>query len=283
MSAPLITVGIPVYNGARTIKRAIDSALDQSYPNVEVVVSDNASTDRTGEICEQCAAADSRVKYVRQQTNVGPVENFRIAFSHARGELYMWLGDDDWLDLDYLQVASEILTKDPSVALVAGRAQYYRDGQPIRYGKKFSITDATPLRRVVSYLHHVKDNGIFHGLMRRADIPPKAIPYFLAGDWLVIASQAYRGKLLTLDEIVVHRDLGGASKSRAELVSTLRLPPWTARFPSTAIMVGAFQYFLRDPEVATDATPLSRLALSSGAAGVLAVRGARRFAKKYLR
>jgi glycosyltransferase involved in cell wall biosynthesis len=128
---PLVSVGIPTYNRASGLKRAVGSALAQSYENLEVVISDNASTDGTRELCESLARSDPRVRYHRQPENRGPTANFREVLDRASGEFFMWLADDDWIDTDYVSACVGERLHDPATALVAGRAAYYEGSRPL--------------------------------------------------------------------------------------------------------------------------------------------------------
>ncbi|HEY9297142.1 MAG TPA: glycosyltransferase, partial [Phormidium sp.] len=75
---PLVSIGMPVYNGDRYLRLALDSLLAQDYENFDLIISDNASTDKTQEICLEYAAKDSRIRYYRNQVNVGASENFKV-------------------------------------------------------------------------------------------------------------------------------------------------------------------------------------------------------------
>jgi glycosyltransferase involved in cell wall biosynthesis len=94
-TVPLMSIGLPVYNGMTHLRAAIESLLAQSYPNLEIIISDNASDDGTSEYCRALARVHPHVYYARNGTNVGPVENFRLVLSRARGEYFMWAAHDD--------------------------------------------------------------------------------------------------------------------------------------------------------------------------------------------
>jgi len=100
---PLVSVGLPVYNGENFIERAIESILGQRYDHIELIICDNASTDRTAQICEKYSAYDKRIRYFRQPKNLGAARNFNAAFEHARGEYFKWASHDDELAPDYLE------------------------------------------------------------------------------------------------------------------------------------------------------------------------------------
>src|SRR3989442_1198286 len=92
---PLVSIGLPIYNGERYLRQALDSLLSQAYENFELIVSDNASDDATPEICAAYAARDARIKYFRAPTNMGAVWNFNRVFELAGGEFFMWAAHDD--------------------------------------------------------------------------------------------------------------------------------------------------------------------------------------------
>lgn len=94
---PAVSIGMPVYNGEKYICEALDALLSQSHTDFELIISDNASTDGTGAICQQYAAKDGRIRYVRQAVNLGALANFTFVRDAARGECFMWAaGDDKW-------------------------------------------------------------------------------------------------------------------------------------------------------------------------------------------
>src|SRR6185369_14491682 len=94
---PRLTIGLPVYNGAKFIRATIDSILSQTFTDFEVIICDNASTDATSQICAEYAARDPRVRHVRNQTNIGPAPNYQKCVDLARGELFKWQAADDTL------------------------------------------------------------------------------------------------------------------------------------------------------------------------------------------
>ncbi|MBF9046467.1 glycosyltransferase [Rhodobacterales bacterium LSUCC0031] len=92
---PIVSVGLPVFNGEAYIAEAVQSLLNQSYRQLELIISDNGSADRTQKICEKFAASDARVRYFRQSENFGGQANFEFVFRHARGRYFMWAAHDD--------------------------------------------------------------------------------------------------------------------------------------------------------------------------------------------
>ena len=127
MDGPLVTIGMPVFNGERTIVRAIESLLAQTYRNIELVVSDNASTYRTREICEEFARRDERVKYFRNDTNIGVPANFNKLIFQGCGPLFMWAACDDCWEPGFIEEAVESLEGDQSIVLAFCQVDYVDD------------------------------------------------------------------------------------------------------------------------------------------------------------
>jgi len=114
-SVPLVSVGVPVFNGQKYIAAALDSLLAQTLSNLEIIVCDNNSTDDTQRICLQYAACDPRVRYFRNERNLGPAENHNRCFAFARGTYFKWHAYDDLCDPTFLEKCVAVLEHDPSV------------------------------------------------------------------------------------------------------------------------------------------------------------------------
>lgn len=114
---PLVTIGLPVYNEGRFLRPAVESLLAQDYPNFELIISDNASTDETSGICREYAAKDSRIRYRRNEVNVGSFENFNRLCKEAGGKYFMWAAGHDMWRPAFISRCIEPLEKDTSVVL----------------------------------------------------------------------------------------------------------------------------------------------------------------------
>jgi len=101
---PKVSIGMPVYNGEKFICKALDSLLCQTFSDFELIISDNASTDTTEAICREYATHDSRIRYVRQKKNQGPLANFQYVLDDAVGEYFMWAAADDYWDEEFIDV-----------------------------------------------------------------------------------------------------------------------------------------------------------------------------------
>ena len=96
-----ITVGIPVYNGGTEVERAIKSVLNQTFTKFKVLISDNASTDESAEICKSLEKIDRRIQVHRHDINIGGIQNFYFLLKQARTEYFVWLAHDDWWHLTF--------------------------------------------------------------------------------------------------------------------------------------------------------------------------------------
>jgi len=119
---PRLTIGLPIYNGEQLLPQAIESLLTQKYDDFEVVISDNASVDGTPELCAGYAAQDPRIRYVRNERNLGSIPNFNKLVGLARGEYFKWAAHDDWCEPEFVGRCVEVLDADPGVVLCHAKA-----------------------------------------------------------------------------------------------------------------------------------------------------------------
>ncbi len=204
------TIAIPTFNRVDTLPQAVTSALAQDYAAVEVVISDNASTDGTEDYCRSLAAADSRVRYVRHAENIGALGNFEAALVAASGEYFMWLADDDWIDGNYLTEC--IRSLDRGAALAAGRAHWFGGDVKLEVEAPFTLSAGNGAARVRDYYSRVTRNSVFYGVHRTATVRGLGpVPEPTAGDWMFVAMAALAGPVETVKSTAINRATGGAS------------------------------------------------------------------------
>jgi glycosyltransferase involved in cell wall biosynthesis len=114
---PLLSVGLPVYNAATYIRLAIESILSQTLTDFELIISDNASTDETPDLCQTYARKDPRIKYFRNEINLGATKNFNRVFELASGKYFQWAAHDDIYSPDLLRACVDVLENDPTIVL----------------------------------------------------------------------------------------------------------------------------------------------------------------------
>jgi glycosyltransferase involved in cell wall biosynthesis len=114
---PLVSIGMPVYNGQNYLRQAVDSILCQTHGNFELIISDNGSTDCTESICREYAAKDARVRYFRNEKNIGASRNFNRVFELSSGPYFKWAAHDDVLHPEFLEKCVRVLEDSSSVVL----------------------------------------------------------------------------------------------------------------------------------------------------------------------
>src|ERR1700753_3521498 len=115
MHPPRVSLGMPVYNGEKYLEAALDSLLAQTFTSFELIVCDNASTDGTQAICERYAARDSRIRYERNERNMGASWNFNPVYSLARAPYFKQAAHDDLCEPEFLERCVAVLDRDPDV------------------------------------------------------------------------------------------------------------------------------------------------------------------------
>ncbi len=269
-TAPRVTIGIPTFRRPELLRRSILSALAQDHGNVEVVVSDNHSGDDTEQVCRELAVNEPRLKYIRQHENVGPIRNFNAVRAAATGELFMWLGDDDWIDPSYVSSCVRLLLESPGIAVVGGASRNYQNAEPVGEGAAMNLTHGSPSRRVADFYRAVTDNAILFGVMRRSTIEPCVLTNTLACDWLFMAQVAFRGLVITNPEVSVHREHANrTSQSTKQIVRVLRLPRVQELMPVTSIAVAAVGDVLRNDPVFGSMRSGERVSLATTVGGVI--------------
>ncbi len=172
---PIVSIGMPVYNGEKYIREALDSLLAQTFTDFELIISDNASNDNTQEICEEYVRQHPRIRYIRQENNNGALVNFQVVLNEAKGAFFMWAAADDIWHPQFIQTCQDFLIANNSVAVVLPNYQVLSSGLPFLKITKFPdmsfLSNDDAFVRVSNYvmlncLTH-KANLVY-GLWRRA-------------------------------------------------------------------------------------------------------------------
>ncbi len=195
--APRVSVCLPVYQGEAYVQAAIDSVLQQSFTNLELIVSDNASIDRTGDIVRAAAANDPRVRYVRSDVNRGLAWNHNRAFELARGEYAMWIGHDDVIAPDYVERCVAALEQDPGAVLAYTHSSDIDDsGVRLRDVDLPIIAQSNKAsRRYRDAVQYESRCDVIFGVMRSAVLRQTRLHGgFHGSDWVLIAEMALRGR-----------------------------------------------------------------------------------------
>jgi glycosyltransferase involved in cell wall biosynthesis len=237
---PRASVGIPGFNRATTVGRAIESVLGQTLPAFELLVSDSGSTDDTESICRRYAERDARVRYTRHWPPISGMDNFRFLLDSARAPYFMWLPADDYVLPRLLEQAVAMLDARPDVVCaVPGAAFLEADGTQRPAPGSFPLLGDTR-DNLCRYLADPMDNTRFYGLYRR-EILQRLCPReaFYGFDWALAAGSLLYGKHVELPELLLVREANERDKY-TRMIDTLahgrlgRLLP-LARFSRTLL------------------------------------------------
>ena len=199
---PLITVIITTYNRVNLLEKAILSVIRQTYKNLEIIISDNHSEDGTEELCKKYAKTDSRIKYFRQEKNIGMPANTNFAHSKSNGEYTHVLCDDDWLDEDFIEKSYEEIRKNPEFNYICPTVKLYDgDNNFLSEAKKINLSCSKISDRIKNYVYAAKNHSsITNGLMKN-DVTKAmleedgyAIGYRFAEDWVYVVKYLIAGK-----------------------------------------------------------------------------------------
>jgi len=211
-----VGIGLPVYNGERYLEEAIRSLLVQTYTNFELVIVDNASTDRTEEIGRAYQAQDSRVRYHRNPVNLGAAPNFNRAFRLSRGDYFKWTADDDLYLPGYLGACVAALDRDPTVVLAHAEADIIdREGRRVAH-HAYEVPETSsldPNRRFQALvLEGHKCLDVF-GLVRREVLEQTPlIASYIGSDRELLAELGLHGRFYHVPErLFLSRDHPGRS------------------------------------------------------------------------
>lgn len=212
---------MPVYNGERYLEAAIRSNLDQTYSDLELVISDNGSTDATEAICRRFAAADSRVKYTRNERNIGAAANYNKLFHLARGEYFRWSNADDIAAPQLIELTLPVLASRDDVVIAFGRTTFIdADGKELgMYNDGLDLQDDRPSTRYMKFFENVGLTNIVYGLMRKsavADTDLMGDGQLPAGDVNFMAAMVLLGKFVEIPEVLFYRRMHAEAFSALE-------------------------------------------------------------------
>lgn len=214
---PLISIGIPTYNRAASLERVLESLVSQSYPHLEIIVSDNCSPDpAVKEIGEKFAQLDSRVHYFRQAENIGAANNFKFVLDQAVGKYYMWNADDDIRSIDFIEVNCRFLEQNDKYPASTSQNLLVKDFSD--YGGPFvdfSLEGNLYQRFQKFFENALHSHGIFYSLFRTDVI--KKCPFvgrdFIAADWAIDLFILSYGPIARQNRGWILSSVGGVSQS----------------------------------------------------------------------
>jgi glycosyltransferase involved in cell wall biosynthesis len=223
-----LSIGLPVYNGEYYLEQALDSLLSQTFQDFTLIISDNASTDRTPEICKDYQARDKRIQYFCMDKNYGAAHNFNRAFGLASGEYFKWAAHDDIHAPTFLQQCIDVLDHDPSVVLCyPATAEINDQCEIIRTPDiKWAFNETQPSLRFRSFLRQYHRCFEFFGVIRTRPLRTTSLLGNYAGaDIVLLAELVLRGPFYQLpDRLFLRRNHPGLYKTGSP--SRHQRTPW---------------------------------------------------------
>lgn len=225
---PLVIVGLPVYNGEKSIERVINSLLTQDYQNIEIFVVDNCSTDGTERVIHEIARRDGRVKYFKNASNIGMVNNFNRALDlarEARPDFYMWASHDDFYESSFIGKMVKALQENEELLLATSFTSCRKNNVEMFVDHGKDITDRSPMKRFCNYRRLLDTDGyigsLFYGVIRfEAALKIGPIPNVICGDHIPLFELILQGGFVTIPQPLFLKSFGGASATLAGLKKT---------------------------------------------------------------
>jgi glycosyltransferase involved in cell wall biosynthesis len=207
---PRISIGLPVYNAEKYLRHALDGILSQTFTDFELIICDNASTDSTARICASYAASDSRVRFYRNDRNLGAAENFNKVFRLARADYFKWIAYDDICMPTFLDKCLAVLERHPEVALCYPKTMLIdAEGSEImKYEDRLHMMHAAPHDRLRHFLTKVNLANAVFGVIRTSVLRQTGLlgKYFGA-DYILLMEICLRGKFFEIPEhLFLRRD-----------------------------------------------------------------------------
>ena len=202
MIVPRVTIGLPVYNGEKFIAEAISSILGQTFGDFELIVSDNVSTDQTGAICRDFARKEERIRYVRNEVNIGAAPNFNGIVAKAQGEFFKWMAHDDVIMPDFLAQCVTALDDNLEAVLACPRVRFINEVGDLldNYISPFRTDDPDPVVRFGETLYGHRCFEVF-GLIRLHQLKKTKLIYgYNHGDGVLLSHLALMGKFIAIPE-----------------------------------------------------------------------------------
>jgi glycosyltransferase involved in cell wall biosynthesis len=250
----MVTIGMPAYNNARTIRVAVESLLAQSFTNFLLLISDDCSTDGTEEECVGLAAQDSRIRYFRQPRNLR-YGNFRYLLNSASTPYFMWAAADDRWQPAFIESCVQELERHSSLVCAVSRVQYERQGAPVSLAVGTYSLLGEMRENIWRFLSRPWDNCRMYGVFRTKEAQ-RSFPSqsFHCYDWAFSAATLRFGGHAEIPEVLMVRDRT-PTKRYIEMVREDSPSRLGRLFPVSAMTA----WLLRDARIPVDRRILGAL------------------------
>lgn len=216
-----VSLGMPVFMAEAYLPETLENLLAQEFTDFELLISDNASTDATPDICADFARRDERVRYVRNSENKGAAHNYNQVFHLTTGTYFKWASYDDLLAPDYLTRCVDVLDSAPlSVALCYPRTWIIdADGDIVReHDDHFDIRAESPVERLRLFTWKWSWCNPCFGLHRRTVLArTRLIQPYISSDVTLLAELALLGEFWEIPERLFYRRVHSTSSRQGDV------------------------------------------------------------------
>ncbi len=263
ISLPLVSIGLSAYNRPEGLVRTLNCLLNQTYQNIEIILSNDCSIDLKVNVVISKYLSDKRIVYYDQPQNIGSLKNQNFVLEKATGEFFMRLADDDWVDVNYVESCLSFLLENEGYSGAYGAAKIYNlNDEFLRNDPQIRLVQDTGTERVLNYLQHVECNGTYYGLIRKLYFPYLFTENQLADDWLVVSRIAFLGKYKMIENANCYITTGGISSSFESIVQNLNLHGVAKYFPYISISLNVIKDIIWGSVVYRKINFLGRLKLA---------------------
>lgn len=204
---PLVSIGMPVYNGSNFLHHAMESLLAQNYENFELIISDNHSTDSTQEICLDYVVRDKRIQYFRNEMNVGAIKNFNKVFEISQGEYFMWHAHDDLREPNYISLCLKFMEENPNVVLCCTDALLEQNANVNKLGQNVTTIGMSPNKRFRKILW-MNSCASIYGLIRSRILRKTGLLRSVFGaDNLLLAELSLMGEFFQMPLVLFRKNI----------------------------------------------------------------------------
>ena len=250
---PLISVGMPVFNGEAYLAEAIDSILAQTCSDFELLISDNASQDGTAEICTEYARRDSRVRYFRQRKNIGASRNYNFLFQRSRGQYFKWAAAGDLCEPVLLELCSRELETHPNAVLCCGATRCFGNinGNHLAGASLHGLGDGKPSERFIHFVDNVSINNAYGGVFRSTALRKTRLEGRYPGsDIVLLAELVLYGPYVVIPQVLHHRRISPEHSTSCRTMDAVWGMYWPGRkcrffLPKCSRFLGYFGSALR--------------------------------------
>jgi glycosyltransferase involved in cell wall biosynthesis len=229
---PLVSIGLPVYNSEKFLRTRLDSILSQTFQNFELIISDDASTDSSHIICQECIKKDKRIRYVRQEKNMGGTWNFNFTLQQAKGKYFMWAGADDFILPTFIEKNLAALESNKNVVCSMSKIKHhglenyndFESNQIDLFFKNFikKIRNSLKPVGIVAVFGSYKDkvrfflknssNDSIYGLFRTEQLRNSMVRSIVSDDLAILLNILKYGDIHVVNEVLLSKFDGGVSK-----------------------------------------------------------------------